>query len=268
MSRYSETFDKYYHECCNQHKDKFDEISNYAKQTRNMFNKIHGQNLEIKINSEETNTIFEKLIHYKYTTFIDKYFLSANGNAGLEFNWICRSIMNIIVHQTIIDKNNCQKELAKEEMKRDFYNLLNTLYNYKEKVEIYFGIKPENGNIEMNALLYKGNKENLLNKIKLLYDEMKDYCNMRNDLVHECNEMDYDTLNHKITVNVLDFSLNHNRLEVKYTHSMKLNIEKFIELLNTILKTERLIVEESNEIDYEIFLNKLNNQNNIRQIDL
>ena len=251
MERYSEKYN-------DQIQSVFDEINKYEDDIRG----IDFKNLE----NEDILTV-NRLLYWKLSQILDGYLKSGNGFLGNDMFLVINNACKLLLYELIIINEQLSKEEQKTcelEIEMAFYFLLNCIYNAKEKFNIFTNFKKENNTWKISDSILKDNNlvKSCENKLSDCYKNIKEYCDARNDIVHNNYSLNYDKESNSMKISCFSFDLSQN----KVNGGKKKKVYSFLvaekELIKPIMVLQRLrkyiieIISDLNNIDMQKYKSK------------
>jgi|SRR5690554_5060512 len=183
---------------------------------------------------------YDEVAYTLYWTQIERYFIQCNGGVGYD-NFIAKRFLgHMLLYWLILSKKSISNDDVEKccvEIETAFYVFLNCIYNIKEKWHAFLNTTKEKNDIIFSTLNSKG-KDLVLEKLNLLYNDIKKLCYARTYLVHDVFHIRYNRTNALLNIGRSDFTLSEENLW-KTKSSSKIHqitvsdaLNKFVDLEN------------------------------------
>jgi hypothetical protein len=197
-------------------------LSRFEKKLENVLNTsfeplviLSEQIRKISLNSSNRNSNIDNLPLSFYWLQIDMYLKYANGGIGYDmfiahrFLWQMQGYLWILSNEDLEDKD---KDACKNELRINFYVLLNCIYNIKEKWLKFLNFDKKQTITIMASILNKIGQKALNEKLKLLYKDIKIICSARDCLVHDISKISYDNVHKTLQITQSKFTLSEDKV--------------------------------------------------------
>jgi hypothetical protein len=234
----------------------------FLDRTEKIFERIN------KLEEEIRNIDIENIFTFDSTELsIDKlkreitlYFQYNNGSLGFDIiliEYILRQLLIYIYITKEKDLTEKEKNTCSFEIEVRFYFFLNSIFNFKEKLEEFFNISENKGKtitFKPDTILSDNGKRCILKLFKESYKIIKDYCDARCCIVHDIYALRYDVLKNEINIVASKFNLSEKNISGRAKR-------KYSFILND--KTLANLVEEMQKIRKETIIILLDTKKNI-----
>lgn len=244
----------------------------YEEELKNDFQKLFEpiNTIQIKIdtitiNIPDNTSFFDEIAYTLYWRQIERYFILCNGGIGYD-KFIAKRFLSQMILYWLILKNKAiddnEVEICKVEIETAFYIVINCIYNMKEKWHKFLNTTEKKNDIIFTTLNPSG-KKLVLDKLYLLYNDIKSFCSARTYLVHDVFSIGFDSKNDLLNIGRSAFTLsevnlwkNKSKANHKFTVtdaiSAIINLENHrYDLLNTLSNTNYLDINKLKEKYYD-----------------